>query len=95
MKKFLSSTNVDIEFDSSFYSKRVLEIEKLRILLSNESNHGLTGLKNLGNSCYINTAIQCLSHTVDFTYFMLSKMYLNEINQNPNSMVVKKGLSKI
>ncbi|TVU25493.1 hypothetical protein EJB05_27992 [Eragrostis curvula] len=44
---------------------------------------GLTGLHNLGNTCYMNSAIQCLVHTPEFaTYFCQD--YHREINrQNP------------
>ncbi|CAG0908989.1 unnamed protein product, partial [Cyprideis torosa] len=35
---------------------------------------GLTGLKNLGNTCYMNSTLQCLSATPDFaSYFVLSR----------------------
>ena len=35
------------------------------------NNKGLSGIVNLGNSCYINSAIQCLSHTLELTDFFL------------------------
>jgi ubiquitin C-terminal hydrolase len=94
LKRFFSE-NIDLEFNSYFYCSRVLEVEQLKNILSKESNHGLTGLKNLSNSCYINTILQCLSHSIELTYYFLSKAYMNDICTNGNSVIVKRGLSKI
>jgi len=49
---------------------------------------GLTGLLNLGNTCYMNSAIQCLVHTPQFTRYFCED-YHREINrQNPLGNVV-------
>lgn len=45
---------------------------------------GLTGLKNLGNTCYMNSTIQCLSATLPFARYFLDGRYKGDINQyNP------------
>ncbi|ORY35841.1 hypothetical protein BCR39DRAFT_512474 [Naematelia encephala] len=41
---------------------------------------GLTGLKNLGNTCYMNSTLQCLSATFPFTSFFLDGSYKKSIN---------------
>ncbi|WVQ95581.1 hypothetical protein IAU59_002678 [Kwoniella sp. CBS 9459] len=41
---------------------------------------GLTGLKNLGNTCYMNSTIQCLSATFPFTSFFLDGSFKRAIN---------------
>jgi ubiquitin carboxyl-terminal hydrolase 8 len=44
------------------------------------NNKGLSGIVNMGNTCYINSAIQCLSHTLDLTDYFLTKKWETDIN---------------
>ncbi|EPS39733.1 hypothetical protein H072_6474 [Dactylellina haptotyla CBS 200.50] len=42
---------------------------------------GTTGLKNLGNTCYMNSIIQCMSGTVPLARYFLSGLYKAHINR--------------
>eukprot|EP01135_Chromosphaera_perkinsii_P003283 Nk52_evm58s239 gene=Nk52_evmTU58s239 len=45
---------------------------------------GLTGLKNLGNTCYMSSIIQCLSNTTVFAVYFADGSYIHEVNEaNP------------
>jgi ubiquitin carboxyl-terminal hydrolase 2 len=53
------------------------------------SNKGLTGLANLGNTCFMNSTIQCLSHTYEFNNFMNSKTYKKYLTNTPESNMLE------
>lgn len=41
----------------------------------------MKGLYNIGNTCYMNSAIQCLSHIPEFRNYFLTGCHLNYINK--------------
>ena len=48
---------------------------------------GLTGLANLGNTCYLNATMQIISHTYQLNKF-LDSGYKNRLNKKPESVLL-------
>ena len=66
----------------------------LEDILPKDTSYGRVGLVNMGNTCYFNSALQCLSNTEDLTKYFLKKYYKTEINNG--SLLGSKGfISKL
>lgn len=56
-------------------------------------DRGLSGLANIANTCYMNTGIHLLSATLPLTYYFLSDMYKNDINNERDNLLLEEFIS--
>ena len=69
--------NIKNFLSESFY-------EKVYTMENKDKSKGLVGLFNLGNTCYMNCSLQCLSNTKDLTKYFMCNYYQNELNLQTN-----------
>ena len=77
----------------SIYTRRVMDISKINDYLNPNSSRGQVGGRNLGNTCFMNSSIACLSNTTELTYYFLKGDYLKDINEE-NNLGMKGELAK-
>lgn len=71
------SNHISIEYSYDYYKNYNIKNKK-----NIYEKKGLTGLVNLGNKCFLNSIIQCLSNTLKLTDYFLSNDFKQDINKN-------------
>ena len=82
-------------------SEQCLSINPLEIVFNKEtivsktSGKGLCGLENLGNTCYMNSIIQCLSHTQWFREYILLDTFRDDLNDSKVQFIAINEFNKL
>ena len=63
------------------FSRTSIDINDLKTILKSGCNHGLCGSHNLGNTCFMNSSIACLSNCSELTTYFLSGKFKDHINK--------------
>ncbi|XP_023263432.1 ubiquitin carboxyl-terminal hydrolase 2-like [Seriola lalandi dorsalis] len=62
----------------------------------NKSPQGLVGLRNLGNTCFMNSILQCLSNTPELRDYCLRNIHRTDLNNNcRNSAALMEEFAKL
>ena len=64
------------------FTRTIIDIHDLDKYLKPELNHGVCGGHNLGNTCFMNSSIACLSNCSELTAYFLTEKFKQNINKN-------------
>src|ERR1700744_1813010 len=77
-----SKSNIDPELDKDAFRKNI-------------TVRGLTGLRNVGNTCYINSAIQCISATPMLLSYVVKGKFKEDLKNNITEKIADKKTKEL
>uniref|UniRef100_A0A8C7Z0D5 Ubiquitin carboxyl-terminal hydrolase n=1 Tax=Oryzias sinensis TaxID=183150 RepID=A0A8C7Z0D5_9TELE len=77
---------------SQRFSRSVLVSTFMGLIINqakNKSPQGLVGLRNLGNTCFMNSILQCLSNTSELRDYCLRNVHRLDVNNRTNAALME------
>ncbi len=84
-KKVFYCSEECMEHDSEYHEEICFGLDNVRewnaiCKPKKDARMGMTGIRNITNSCYLSSSLQCLSHTVGLTNYFLQGNFADELN---------------
>ncbi|XP_061596325.1 ubiquitin carboxyl-terminal hydrolase 2-like isoform X2 [Cololabis saira] len=82
--------NPNLRRRSAPFSRSMLVSTFMGLIINqakNKSPQGLVGLRNLGNTCFMNSILQCLSNTLELRDYCLRNIHRSDLNNNSRTNV--------
>ena len=76
-----SENSQETHFSEFTRTTKIIEINELSNILKKGCNHGVCGSHNLGNTCFMNSSIACLSNCSELTKYFLTGQFKQNINK--------------